>query len=337
MISLDMKPMAAAEVESLPMGNHWVFEPKYDGLRCLAFRNGDQVNLQSQNQRALERYFPEIVEAMHALPADQFVLDGELIIPGRPYEVLQSRLHPAGVVIAKLSRTFPAALIAFDLLVRDGESLLEAPFTERRAALEAFAARVGAPDVGAPSWLILSKTTLSKVAAMRWMTREACEGIVAKRLDLPYRPGLRAMKKYKRWKTVDCVVGGVSVHEKTGDMLSFLLGLYDKDGKLNYVGRLPLKQDVADLTPQLATLEDGEGFTGRPPGEASRWTAADGMLRTLKPRLVAEVKVDHITGNHFRRSARWVRWRDDKDPQDCTMDQMEEPPANQSTVNAPPV
>jgi len=324
MVSLDLKPMAATEVDSLPMGNHWAFEPKYDGLRCLAFRNEAAVNLQSQNQRALERYFPEVADALRALPVDRFVLDGELIIADHPFEVLQSRLHPAGVVIAKLSRSHPASLIIFDLLECDGEPYLEKPFSDRRAALETFFVRASAP-----SWLTLSKTTLSKVTALRWMAHETLDGIVAKRLDLPYRPGQRAMKKYKRWKTVDCVVGGASVEEKTGAIVSLLLGLYNREGKLNYVGRLPVKHEAPEISQKIGTLVDGEGFTGRVPGEASRWMAADGAPRALAPQLVAEVKFDYITQGHFRRGAKLVRWREDKNPQDCTMDQLGDQTAGQ--------
>jgi ATP-dependent DNA ligase len=227
--------MEAIPVSDLPKGSGWLFEPKYDGFRCILFRDGDEVHLQSRRQRPLGRYFPEVIEAARRLPLERFVFDGELIIPDEPFDTLQLRLHPAASRVRMLSREHPAQVVAFDLLADGhGHSLLNKPFGQRRAALEA-----AFKKTGRTSSFVLSKATTSPITARSWLKHvgHGLDGIVAKRLDLSYRPGERAMQKYKLWKTVDCVVGGIYYKPNTKSVEYLLMGLYDDDGRLNYVGR----------------------------------------------------------------------------------------------------
>jgi ATP-dependent DNA ligase len=302
----------------LPRGAGWLFEPKYDGFRCLAFRGDGEVRLQSRNQKPLDRYFPELARGLLDLPAPRFVIDGEIIIPGQTFETLQLRLHPAASRIEKLAADYPATLVAFDLLAEPEDELLyRKPFRERRAALEKLVeAAVKHRAVQ------LSKATRSTDTAKRWLGKAGLDGIVAKRLDQPYRPGERAMQKYKIWKTVDCVVGGLYRKEGTGLVDSLLLGLYDEDGKLNYVGRARIHSGAAEIGEALEPLVGGDGFTGRAPGGKSRWSGRERKPVPLRPVLVAEVSADHITGQYMRHGARLLRWRDDKPPEACTMDQI---------------
>ena len=223
-------PMEALPVDDLPSGAGWLFEPKYDGFRCLLFRDGDTIHLQSRRQRPLGRYFPEVIEAARDLPVEQFVFDGELIIPDQPFDSLQLRLHPAASRVQKLSREHPAQVVVFDLLANgQGHSLLDRPFRERRAALEAAFNQIGK----APSF-VLSKSTTSDDTARKWLKRvgHGLDGIVAKRLELPYRPGERVMQKFKLWRTVDCVVGGIYYRPNTNSVEYLLMGFYDDAGRL---------------------------------------------------------------------------------------------------------
>jgi ATP-dependent DNA ligase len=316
-----LAPMESEAVDALPEGRGWLFEPKYDGFRCLAFRQGRSVRLQSKNQRPLERYFPEIAAGLRALPIDRFVLDGEIVIPEGSFETLQLRLHPAASRIEKLSRETPAALVAFDLLAEGKRrSLLAEPFSERREALEAFFA-----EIEERSFLLLSRTTRSRATANRWLAGGKVEGVMAKRLDLPYRPGERAMLKIKLWKTIDCVVGGFYRKEDTGEVENLLLGLYDEAGRLNYVGRAPVHGKAKDVDRKVKPLVGGPGFTGRAPGGKNRWSGRERKPIPLKPVLVAEVSADHITGDYMRHGAKLLRWREDKAPAACTMDQIRQP------------
>lgn len=322
-VPLSTKPMEAEPVDALPAGDGWLFEAKYDGFRCLAFRSGGEVRLQSRNQKPLDRYFPELAKAVLDFPAGDFVVDGEIVIPGEPFETLQLRLHPAASRVERLAAQFPAVLIAFDLLASPDDGLLcRRPFAERRAALEELLKR----GAGQRS-LQLSKATKSAATARKWLGRPGLDGIVAKRLDLPYRPGQRAMRKYKLWKTVDCVVAGIYRKSGTGRIESLLLGLYDEDGRLHYVGRAPVRQHASELEKLIAPLVGGRGFTGRAPGGKSRWSGKEREPVPLEPVLVAEVSADHITGDHMRHGARLLRWRDDKRPEDCTLDQIRRPAA----------
>ena len=221
-LSLDLPPMEAEAVDELPSGPGWQYEPKYDGFRCLAHRRGGRVHLQSKNQKPLERYFPEVARGIEEIAEDDFVLDGELVIAGGSFESLQLRLHPAESRIRKLALETPAELIVFDLLARSGISLLDRPLAERRRELEDFMAQA------ASSVLRLGEATDQEPVARDWLGREGLDGIVAKRLDLPYQSGERAMRKFKLWKTVDCVVGGLYRKRGTQAVEHLLLGLYDE-------------------------------------------------------------------------------------------------------------
>lgn len=315
-VLLSLEPMEAEAVDELPRGKGWLFEPKYDGFRCLAFRDGDEVQLQSRNGKPLARYFPELAAGLLSLPIRRFVIDGEIVIPGGSFETLQLRLHPAASRVAKLAESDPATLIAFDMLVNPGgQTLLDRDFASRREALEGFMRRVGpSRDVR------LSKATRALKTARTWLGGKGLDGIVAKRLDLPYRPGERAMQKFKLWTTIDCVVGGF--YQKEGVVDSLLLGLYDDGGRLNYVGVARVPKGGAEMHEMLQPLVGGSGFTGKAPAETNRWSGKKRQPVPLEPTLVAEVSADHITADYMRHGARLLRWRTDKKPDDCTMEQL---------------
>ena len=322
-VPLTLQPMEAIPVADLPKGSGWLFEPKYDGFRCILFRDDDDVHLQSRRQRPLGRYFPEVIEAARHLPIKQFVFDGELIIPDQPFDTLQLRLHPAASRVKLLSREHPAQIIVFDLLADDrGHSLLDKPFRDRRAVLEA-----AFKQVGRNASFVLSKATTSRETARGWLKRlgHGLDGIVAKHLDLPYRPGERAMQKYKLWQTVDCVVGGIYYKRGTQAVEYLLMGLYDDAGRLNYVGRCGVGENGPEIAKLLNPLIGGSGFTGNAPGGTSRWSGRERKPVPLEPRLVAEVSADHIENGRFRHGSRLIRWRDDKEPRACTMDQIIQP------------
>lgn len=309
--------MEAEAVDELPVGPGWLYEPKYDGFRCLVFRGAGSVDLQSKKQRPLARYFPELAEGLATLRATDFVLDGEIVIPGHAFETLQLRLHPATSRIAALARSHPARLIAFDLLADDRHGLLwRAPLSERRAALEDFLQKHPSPV------LQLSRATRSVETARGWLARSAgrLEGIVAKRIELPYQPGERVMAKFKIWKTIDCVVAGLYLNE-AGKIDSILLGLFDEGGSLNYVGKVRIHQATPKVE-SLRKLIGGSGFTGRRPGGKSRWSGKERKPVALIPSTVVEVSADHITGEYMRHGARLLRWREDKSPESCGMDQI---------------
>jgi ATP-dependent DNA ligase len=330
-IPLDLPPMESEPVASLPAEPGWQLEPKWDGFRALAFRDGGAVALQSRNQRPLGRYFPELVAHLAAVPRDRFVLDGEIVIEGGAIEgfsALQLRLHPAASRIARLAAEQPATFVAFDLLAdAEGRSLLERPLAERRSALEAFFAAIG----GDGPRLRLSPVAATPAAARRWLARlgPGIDGIVAKRRDLPYRPGERAMLKWKPKRTVDCVVAGLYRKAGSGALESLLLGLYDAAGLLHYVGRVPVGRRDPGLEARLAPLVGGPGagFTGRAPGGPSRWSSRQRTPVALRPELVAEVAADQVTDQRFRHAAQLLRWRDDKPPRACTLDQLRRPRA----------
>jgi ATP-dependent DNA ligase len=325
-LPLDLAPMEAKLVETVPDGAGWRYEPKWDGFRCLAFRSGDQVELRSKSGKPLGRYFPDMVEALGRLPVSRFVLDGELTIPmdgELSFEALQMRLHPAASRVNKLAAANPATFVVFDCLLDDkGGSLLDAPLSQRRAALEAFIARAGES-----ARLRLSPGTEDRNAACRWLDEvgAALDGVVAKRLDEPYQPGERAMLKIKRMRTADCVVGGFRYAEGSELVGSLLLGLYDEGGRLDHVGFTSAisADERPALTKKVEKLAGGSGFTGDAPGGPSRWsTERTGQWTPLKPELVVEVRYDHITGERFRHGTKLIRWRPDKAPQQCTMAQL---------------
>ena len=317
-------PMEALLAAELPEGEGWQFEPKWDGFRCLARRDGAEVTLTSKSGKPLARYFPEVVDMLSSLKAKQFLLDGELIIPvgdALSFDALQLRLHPAESRVRKLSKETPAELMVFDLLELDGKSLAGLPLVDRRQKLERFFAR------NATAGLELSPITTDREVALRWLDRSggALDGVIAKRSALEYRSGERAMIKVKQQRTADCVVGGFRYAEKKKEVGSLLLGLYDDDGLLHHVGfTSALKnEDRPGLTRKLEKLVEPPGFTRDAPGGPSRWNTARSMAwEPLKPVLVIEVRYDQVTGQRFRHGTGFVRWRPDKDPRQCTFDQL---------------
>ena len=321
-----LEPMESKAVPALPAGDGWQYEPKWDGFRCLVFRDGKKVCLRSRNQRLLNRYFPELVDVFAALPPKRFVLDGEIILTvdgHSSFEDLQMRLHPAASRVAKLAQATPASFVAFDMLVDpEGQDLRSEPLKARRAELEDFCKRVGKQK-----FLLLSPAARSLKTAKDWMKKigHGLDGIVAKQLDESYHPGERVMLKYKLWKTVDGIVAGLYLDDKKHTVEYLLLGLYDEDGLLHYVGRVRPQESEKDIRKILKPVMKGEGFTGRAPGGKSRWSNQERVYTPLKPKLVVEVSADHITGGHMRHGSRFLRWRPDKKPRACAMDQIEAP------------
>jgi ATP-dependent DNA ligase len=335
-LPLDYPPMEAKLVDALPEGPHWQYEPKWDGFRCLAFRDGDAVALRSKAGQPLERYFPEVVEAMRALPVARCVLDGELVIAegeAISFDALLLRIHPAASRVQRLAREHPALYVVFDLLVdAQGRSLVAQPLRKRREALERFARRAFTN----PQAFRLSPVTHERAEVDAWFAAlgGGIDGAIAKRVDLPYRSGERTgMQKYKRMRTADCVVGGFRYGAKTSVVGSLLLGLYDEAGTLDHVGftsNLP-RADRAALTRTLEGLVGGPGFTGRAPGGPSRWSSErSGQWQPLRPKLVVEVRYDHFSGGRFRHGTSFLRWRPDKLPRQCTFEQVQQ--AGQSSL-----
>ena len=316
-----MEALLAAE---LPAGEGWQYEPKWDGFRCLARRDGAEITLTSKSGKPLGRYFPEVVEILAEVKEKHFLLDGELVISlddALSFETLQLRLHPAESRVRRLARETPAELMLFDLLELGGKSLLDQLLSQRREALEAFFAARAVPG------LQLSPVTRSRTVALGWLQRSggALDGVIAKRLDLEYRSGERAMIKVKQQRTADCVVGGFRYAEKKKEVGSLLLGLYDEAGSLHHVGftsAIPAKEKPR-LTKDLQRLIEPPGFTGNAPGGPSRWnTERTTQWQPLKPTLVVEVRYDQVTSRRFRHGTGFVRWRPDKDPKQCTFEQL---------------
>ena len=316
-----MEALLAAE---LPEGDGWQFEPKWDGFRAIARRDGDEATLTSKSGKPLARYFPEVVEMLLGAKDKSFVLDGELIISvggALSFDALQLRLHPAESRIRKLAKETPAELMAFDLLELDGKSLLAEPLSKRRQRLERFLAK------NLVDGLHLSPVTHDRDAALGWLQRSggALDGVIAKRSDLEYRSGERAMIKVKQQRTADCVVGGFRYAEGKKEVGSLLLGLYDDQGVLHHVGfTSALKaEDRPALTKKLEKLIRPPGFTGSAPGGPSRWANARSVeWQPLKPELVVEVRYDQVTSRRFRHGTALLRWRPDKAPEQCTFDQL---------------
>jgi ATP-dependent DNA ligase len=322
--------MEARLVDELPEEPGWQFEPKWDGFRCLAFCAGEEIELRTKSGKPLTRYFPEMAAVLRGLPPSRFVLDGELAIPVGAtfsFDALQMRLHPAESRIKKLAAETPAILFAFDLLApRDGESLLQTPLLQRRAALEAFLRSIGPMEA-----VRLSPFTRDVAEARRWLEASggALDGVIAKRLDDTYQPGERAMLKVKKRRTADCVVGGFRYERNSRLVGSLLLGLYNREGKLNHVGFTATLHDLdrRALTEQLEAMIMPPGFTGNAPGGPSRWsTERTGEWQPLRAAVVVEVRYDHISGGRFRHGTRLLRWRPDKAPSQCTFEQIEASP-----------
>jgi ATP-dependent DNA ligase len=322
-----LPPMEARSVDEIPIGDGWQYEPKWDGFRCLAFRDRDKIHLQSKAGQPLARYFPDVVTALEKLPARNFVVDGELAIPIRgrlSFDELQLRLHPAASRVQKLAQAHPAIFIIFDLLAQDGDSYLKRPLRERRVSLEKFARK----NLGSKTAMRLSPATTDLTVAKKWFDKVGgnLDGVIAKRLDAPYAAGERsAMVKVKNIRSADCVVGGFRYASGEKVLGSLLLGLYDEEGLLNHVGFTSAfkASERRTLTKKFEALRKPPGFTGNAPGGPSRWsTERSGEWKPVAPKTVVEVAYDHFTGGRFRHGTRIIRWRPDKAPRQCTMDQV---------------
>lgn len=327
-LKISYKPMEALPATELPSGADWQYEPKWDGFRCLAFRNQRRIELMSKSNKPLTRYFPELAEALSDLSADRFVLDGEIVIAVKgtlSFDDLLMRIHPAASRIQKLSALIPCTFIVFDLLVdEDGESLEKSSLQVRRERLEQFAKRYLKKN----PMIRLSPATQDLRVARKWFHMGvALDGVIAKRRDLAYQSGTRTgMVKIKKQRTADCVVGGFRYLDKEPLVGSLLLGLYDQQGNLDHVGFTSLihAQDRPALTRKLKKMIKPPGFTGKAPGGPSRWsTKRSTEWQPLAPKLVIEVQFDHFTGGRFRHGTKFLRWRPEKAPEDCTFMQVE--------------
>jgi ATP-dependent DNA ligase len=304
-----ISPQLARSRAALPEGEGWAYEPKWDGFRALAFVDGELKTLHSRNGRDLGRYFPEL-----EFPAGRYVLDGEIVVFGeggiQDFDALGQRIHPARSRIERLAGETPARFVAFDVLARDDDVLLELPYAERRAVLE----KVVAKPVD------LTPCTRVRKEAEPWL--HSAEGVIAKQLAAPYRPGERTgMVKIKRVRTIDAVVCGWRPGKEEGTVGALILGLYGEDGDLRVVGHSSgLKaKEKRDLVQELAPYETGE----RGSGEPSRWSQGrDLEWVQLRPELVVEVSFDHVSAGRIRHGSKLIRWREDKDPRDCTVDQL---------------
>lgn len=316
--------MEARSRPALPEDPGWRYEPKWDGFRCLAFKAAGRVELVAKSGKSLNRFFPEVVDRLLAIPDRTFGIDGELLARDGDvfsFEVLQARLHPAESRIRKLAKDTPAIFAAFDMLVdTNGDDLRSQPWTVRHDRLEAFLDARGAPD------LSLTPGADDLALAQSWLADGKLEGVVAKRMDGPYLEGERAMIKVKRARTADCVVGGFRYASDAPVVGSLLLGLYDDAGRLNHVGHTSgfAGLDKVALTAELEALRGGEGFTGRAPGGPSRWsTERSAAWEPLRPELVVEVSFDQVSDARFRHGTRLVRRRPDKAAAQCRMEQLD--------------
>jgi ATP-dependent DNA ligase len=327
-IKASYEPMEAQLVDKLPEDGEWQFEPKWDGFRCLIFRDGSDIQMISKSGKPLDRYFPELVTCISKLKAERFVLDSEIVIPDGEtfsFDDLLQRIHPAASRIVKLAVETPGLIMVFDILANEkGESLTDEPLSVRREQLEEFADKYFQRN----PQMILSPATTDADVIVEWQhfMGDRLDGIMAKRLDLPYQSGNRkGMLKVKNMRTADCVVGGFRYASNSRVVGSLLLGLYDDQGKLNHVG-FTSSFNTAEKKELLKTLEPliGEpGFTGDAPGGPSRWsTERSAEWVPLKPELIAEIRYDHFTQGRFRHGTKFLRWRPDKRPDQCTYAQL---------------
>src|SRR5262245_40731527 len=321
-------PMEARSVEKIPTGEAWQYEPKWDGFRCLAFRDCDKIYLQSKNRQPLARYFPDVVANLAKLPQQQFVLDGELVIPvggALSFDDLQLRLHPAVSRVQKLAAAHPAVYIVFDLLAENEKSYLKLTLRDRRQLLEKFARS----NLRSAKNIRLSPATIDYRVASDWFrkTGRDLDGIIAKRLNAPYASGERtAAVKVKQIRTADCVVAGFRYATGARVIGSLLLGLYGNDGLLHHVGFISgfKASERRALAEKFERLRKPPGFTGNAPGGPSRWsTDRTGEWEPVAPKIVVEVAYDHFTGGRFRHATKLLRWRSDKNPRQCAVDQVE--------------
>jgi ATP-dependent DNA ligase len=334
-------PMLAKPVDAIPSGDY-IFEPKWDGFRSIVFRDGDEVEIGSRNERPMTRYFPELVAAIKAELPERCVIDGEIVVPDAQgnrldFDALQLRIHPAASRVELLATQTPARFVAFDLLALDDQDYMERPFAERRAVLERVLATARSP-------IHLTPTTTDREVATGWFSQfegAGLDGLIAKPARGIYEPDKRVMKKVKHERTADCVVAGYRVHKSGEDRIgSLLLGLYRDDEKLasvGVIGAFPMEKRIelfAELQPLVTTFDQhpwnwGEHLAGqRTPraAMASRWNAdKDLSFIPLRPERVVEVRYDHMEGPRFRHTAQFVRWRPDREPRSCTYAQLEEP------------
>lgn len=334
--------MLANRVSDLPTGDSWIFEPKWDGFRTLVFRDGDELFIQSRDEKPLDRYFPELVETLKAQLPNRCVLDGEIVIARDnelQFEALQLRLHPAASRVKLLSEEIPASIVFFDCLSDGTHSLCDIPFSERRAIMEKLLANIEAP-------LHITPATRDRAVAEDWFKRfegAGLDGVIAKDENTGYVPNKRVMLKVKHERECDCVVAGFRWHKDNKGIAvgSLLLGLYDDSGNLEHVGvcaSFPMakrKELVEFLQPYRENAVDGHPWKAwaewqpdegakRKPGGQSRWSAGkDLSWEPLRPELVVEVAYDHMQGTRFRHTAQFRRWRTDKRPRDCTFEQLE--------------
>ena len=343
-----LEPMLSTAADRLPEGSGWLFEPKWDGFRTLVFRDGDEIMIQSRDGKPMNRYFPELIAPVAASLPERCVVDGEIVIVsagGLDFEALLLRIHPAASRVQLLAAQTPASFVAWDLLALGDKDLRGEPLAVRRERLEQGLARAAPP-------VHVSPATRDPAVAQDWFRRfegAGLDGVMAKRLDAPYRAGERTMIKVKHTRTADCVVAGFRWHKNgAGTMVgSLLLGLYDDEGRLQHVGvtaafsNAVRKQLVAELAPLRQRALEGHPWRDwaeaqldadakglRLPGATSRWNRGkDLSWEPVRPERVCEVAYDHLQGSRFRHAAQFVRWRPDKRPQDCRYDQLEVTPA----------
>jgi len=323
--------MEARSANEIPTGDEWQYEPKWDGFRCLAFRDRDEIFLQSKSGQPLARYFPDAVATLAELEAKRFVLDGELVIPiagAFSFDELQLRLHPAATRVQKLAAAHPAMFVVFDILAdENGKRLDQLPLVERRKLLEEFARRNFLDGKGQ---IRLSPATRSLATAQKWFAKVGgnLDGVIAKRVSAAYASGERtAMVKIKQIRTADCVIGGFRYASGARVIGSLLLGLFDDAGLLHHVGFTSAfkASERRDLTKKFEALKKSPGFTGNAPGGPSRWsTERSGEWEPVDPVTVVEISYDHFTGGRFRHGTKIIRYRPEKAPKQCTMDQVED-------------
>lgn len=328
-IPTDYRPMEAKSVPTLPEGSAWQYEPKWDGFRCLAFRNNGTIELRSKSGQSLGRYFPEIVESLSRIKAKRFVLDGELVIQtGRAvsFDDLLQRIHPAKSRVDKLAKETPASYVLFDLLLSDtGENLTGKTLPARREKLLNFQQKYLRDFKN----IAVTPSTESPVEARSWLTSSLTQfdGVIAKRTDMPYQSGNRlGMVKVKHKRTADCVVGGFRYGANSKEVGSLLLGLYDEYGEFHHVGFTSTIgwAEREKLTKLLERLTAESSFTVNIPGAPSRWsTERNAEWVPLKPQLILEVQFDQVSNGRFRHATKLVRWRPDKSPNQCTLEQIE--------------
>ena len=313
-LSPPIKPQLAKSSRDLPAGDGWCYEPKWDGFRTIVFRDGDEVHLQSRNGKPMNRYFPDVVEQALALPAQRYVLDGEMVVTVdgvQEFDLLSQRIHPAASRVERLAKETPAGLVAFDLLAEGDETLLELPYTQRRERLTAMVADP----------VELTPSTDDPDAAGQWLAGTG-EGVIAKQASATYKPGERVgMVKVKRVRTADAVVAAFRFGKQPETVGSLILGMYDEGGELHIIGhtssfRAKQKRELLELLEPYRTYEQGSG-------EPSRWKSDEELVwEGLRPELVCEVAFDHITGWRIRHGAKFLRWRTDKEPRECLTSQL---------------